>query len=161
MSIKGKHRKIGCKDELGALDLLGKNRSKHSLSLVRVPDAKEGDDGMVPNTGFATYILMTWCPGVPLLEKDYYFKPKTEREAIRHAFKEAWDDARRCGVFNRLPIEGGLIWDVPNKKCYMVDFKDWSPPRPADRNYILPCFLKGMSNGFSLRLRLRVVVFFK
>jgi hypothetical protein len=79
----------GAKDEIKALGLLGANGSKHSPTLVRVINAKQDNDGMVP-TGFITYILMTWCPGVPLVEKDYYSKPKEEREAIRHAFKKAW-----------------------------------------------------------------------
>jgi serine/threonine protein kinase len=77
------------KNEIAALRKLASNGSKHSPHLVDVLHAKQGDDGMVP-TGFISYVLMTWCPGFPLPERGYFFKPQSEQNAIRQAFKQAW-----------------------------------------------------------------------
>jgi hypothetical protein len=79
----------GLMDEIAALRKLALNVSKHSPHLVDVLHTRQGDDGMVP-TGFISYVLMTWCPGVPLGENDYFSKPQSERNAIRQAFGEAW-----------------------------------------------------------------------
>jgi len=120
-----------CMETAKALCLLRDNKSEHSPSYITIIETRQGDNGLVP-AGFLIYTFMTWCPGVPLLAKDYNSKPKEERDTIRHAFKEAWDDARRCGVVNKSPSEGDLLWDAPNKKCHLVDFKEWSPPIPSD-----------------------------
>jgi hypothetical protein len=74
--------------EIAALRQLTANVSKNSPHLIDVLHTTQGDNGMVP-TGHLTYILMTWCPGVPLQEHDYSSKSQSERDAIRQAFKEA------------------------------------------------------------------------
>ncbi|KAJ9194365.1 hypothetical protein DTO166G4_1581 [Paecilomyces variotii] len=111
--------------EIKALRKLTQNTAKHAPHLVAELHTKQGDDGIVP-TGFISYLLMTWCPGVPLGEGDYDYQtmPQAERKRIFKAFKEALEDTKRCGVVSK----GGnptLIWDAENEKCYMVDFK-WS-----------------------------------
>jgi hypothetical protein len=79
-----------CMETAKALCLLRDNKSEHSPSYITIIETRQGDNGLVP-AGFLIYTFMTWCPGVPLLAKDYNSKPKEERDTIRHAFKEAWE----------------------------------------------------------------------
>jgi hypothetical protein len=74
--------------EIKALRKLAENTAKHAPHLVAELHTKQGDDGIVP-TGFISYLLMTWCPGVPLGEGDYQNMPQAERKKVFKAFKEA------------------------------------------------------------------------
>src|SRR5882762_684729 len=79
-----------CMETAKALSLLRANKSELSPSYINILETRQDDNGLVP-AGFLIYTFMTWCPGVPLLAKDYNSKPKEERDTIRHAFKEAWE----------------------------------------------------------------------
>lgn len=76
--------------EIKALRKLAENTAKHAPHLVAELHTTQGDDGIVP-TGFISYLLMTWCPGVPLGEGeyDYQIMPQTEKKKVFKAFKEA------------------------------------------------------------------------
>lgn len=74
--------------EIKALGLLRQNGSTHTPRFISDLHTTQGDDGIVP-TGFISYILMTWCPGVPLGDGDYLRKTKDEQAMIFQAFKEA------------------------------------------------------------------------
>lgn len=78
--------------EIKALRKLAENKARHAPHLVAEFHTKQGDDGHVP-TGFISYLLMTWCPGVSLSEGglDYQIMPKAERKRIFKALKEALD----------------------------------------------------------------------
>ncbi|KAN0074859.1 hypothetical protein V8E54_007470 [Elaphomyces granulatus] len=121
----------GTANEIQALQYLAKRQSKHSPKFIDVFRGIQDDNDIVP-TGFVTYIVMTLCPGVPLLHRDWYSITSQERAAVRLAFQEAWLDAIRCGVVKDLPREGDLMWDAPNNKCYFLNFGSWLPPEPSD-----------------------------
>lgn len=82
------NRLRGMEFQIKALRQLTEHGSKHTPHLVSELHTKQGDDGVVPN-GFLSYILMTWCPGVPLGEGDYGRKTKDEQRRIFQAFGEA------------------------------------------------------------------------
>lgn len=82
------HRSIFIAIEINALRKLATNRANNAPRLVAELHTKQDDDGIVP-TGFISYILITWCPGVPLSDGDYKRKPKSEQDEIFEAFEEA------------------------------------------------------------------------
>jgi hypothetical protein len=119
--------------EIKALRLLGEQGCKHSPHYVNELHSVQGDDGLVP-TGYISYILMTWCPGVPLGEGDFWRKSKAEQARI---FKRspkplskylslcviltppnsmAYRDVKQCGAVSKLPGPGSLIWDAAANK---------------------------------------------
>ena len=77
------------KDEIAGLTQLTLNNSQHTPLFVSVLHTQHGDDALVPS-GFITYILMTWCPGEPLFEHNYFSKSEIERHSIHEAFADAW-----------------------------------------------------------------------
>ena len=82
------NRSDSMRSEINALGLLRQNGSTHTPRFIKDFHTTQGDDGIVP-TGFISYILMTWCPGVPLGDGDYLRKTKDEQAMIFQAFKEA------------------------------------------------------------------------
>jgi serine/threonine protein kinase len=74
--------------EIKALRLLRDKGSKHSPQFVAEFHTIQGDDGLVPS-GFISYIVMTWCPGITLRDSDYQVKYKDQQARIFRAFKEA------------------------------------------------------------------------
>ncbi|KAJ9193053.1 hypothetical protein DTO166G4_8191 [Paecilomyces variotii] len=117
--------------EIKALRLLTENGSTHTPLLISDFHTTQDNDGIVP-TGFISYILMTWCPGVTLGDGDYRRKTKSEQARIFQAFREALEDTKRCGVVSNGLGPGNLIWDAAHNKCYMVDFKWSGPPSEWD-----------------------------
>ncbi|XPS80049.1 hypothetical protein M3J09_012011 [Ascochyta lentis] len=76
--------------------------------------------------GFVVFILMTKVPGVQLSREILQSKTIEERNVIRKAFKtallELWKrriEPEDCALRN-------LMWDDEQRKCYIVDFEDWS-----------------------------------
>jgi hypothetical protein len=82
------NRSMDMEYEVKALRQLTKNASQHTPQLINILHTTQGDDGMVP-TGFISFILMTWCPGIPLGAGDYARKSKDEQDKILEAFKDA------------------------------------------------------------------------
>ncbi|QKX61713.1 uncharacterized protein TRUGW13939_08868 [Talaromyces rugulosus] len=117
--------------EIKALRKFAENTAKHAPHLVAEWHTKQGDDGIVP-TGFISYLLMTWCPGVPLGEGRYESMPQAKKKKVFKAFKEALEDTKRCGVVSK-GDNPTLLWDAENdEKCYMVDFKFSGRPHYID-----------------------------
>jgi hypothetical protein len=77
------------KDEIAGLTQLTLNNSQHTPLLISVLHTQQGDDALVPG-GFVTYVLMTWCPGEPLFEHNYFSESGIERSSIHKAFADAW-----------------------------------------------------------------------
>jgi hypothetical protein len=83
------NRSIFMASEINALRKFAENRANNAPRLVAELHTKQGDDGIIP-TGFISYLLITWCPGVPLGDGNYYIqKPKSEQDEIFEAFEEA------------------------------------------------------------------------
>ncbi|QKX63585.1 uncharacterized protein TRUGW13939_10756 [Talaromyces rugulosus] len=109
------NRSIFMASEINALRKFAENRANNAPHLVAELHTKQSDDGIIP-TGFISYILTTWCPGVPLGD----------------AFEEALGDTKRCGIVSYGPKPDDLLWDAANKKCYMANFQWSGPPRSFD-----------------------------
>jgi hypothetical protein len=101
----------GTANEIQALQYLAKRQSKHSPKFIDVFRGIQDDNDIVP-TGFVTYIVMTLCPGVPLLHRDWYSITSQERAAVRLAFQEAWLYVILLIIMRKTLILSGMPYDA-------------------------------------------------
>ena len=79
---------VSAQNELRALSELNECQSKGTPVLVDSFQDKQSANMCVPE-GFLLFLLMTYCPGVPV--PDFRTRPLTEREDIRQAFRIAYE----------------------------------------------------------------------
>lgn len=80
-------------NELKALSEFKEHQSTGTPILVDYFHSRQSANMCVPGS-FLLIILMTYCPGVPVL--DFRSKPLAEREEIRQAFRIAYEYALLC-----------------------------------------------------------------
>jgi len=114
--------------ELEGLQILTQNQCTSAPRLVNYLQREQDDTMWIPG-GYILFILMTKCPGKPI--ENFHKEPLTKRNEIRQAFEDAYKECQRCGVINSDNSQDNLLWDDVAKKCYIVDFKWWTPPSPG------------------------------
>jgi hypothetical protein len=75
--------------ELCAIELLRDNNCT-AAPKIRTHEPIIQDDSMLVPGGFIHYILMDKACGVQLNEEIFWAYPRSERDRIRQAYKEAW-----------------------------------------------------------------------
>ena len=135
---------VSAQNELLALSELMECRSTGTPILIDSFQDKQTANMCVPG-GFLLFLLMTYCPGVPVL--DFRTRSLEERENIRQAFRIAYEytsfltlqnfcglnlmvdandvivisrECLRCNVLNSEYGWENLLWDAENKK-WLVD----------------------------------------
>ncbi|KAF2006571.1 hypothetical protein P154DRAFT_559103 [Amniculicola lignicola CBS 123094] len=76
--------------------------------------------------GYAILMLMTKLPGEPLNYRGFWSMPLEEREAVRITFKEALLEIWWQGISPWDCAMRNIVWDSEGRKCYIVDFEDYS-----------------------------------
>ncbi|KAN0073360.1 hypothetical protein V8E54_008580 [Elaphomyces granulatus] len=115
--------------EIKALARLAEGACTSSPVLLGHTQEEQDATMWIPG-GYIVYILMTWCPGVVLL--DFWRRDPAERQVIRNAFKIAYEDCLRCSVVHGYPGWDNLIWDSETGKCYIIGFRFSRGPRHHD-----------------------------
>ncbi|OJJ38450.1 hypothetical protein ASPWEDRAFT_36074 [Aspergillus wentii DTO 134E9] len=117
-------------DELKALRQLVDNGAEHTPTLRSCKIEKQGEDELVPD-GFVAYLLIRPPPG-RCLKSLYWALGAMERQAIRNAFRVAWLDCVKKGIYPQGGKIGHLMWDASLNKVYITEFQMWRPRRPTD-----------------------------
>ncbi|KAL1979309.1 hypothetical protein VTN96DRAFT_6229 [Rasamsonia emersonii] len=116
--------------EVSALEHLTAVGCSSTPALFAWKHETQGDDDWIPG-GYIDYILMEKLPGT---SPGYWsgVMKREERDQLRRAFKEAWQECVACGRVHQDRGIRNLVWDREKQKCYIVDWEEWSEATDED-----------------------------
>ncbi|KAI9924868.1 hypothetical protein MW887_006725 [Aspergillus wentii] len=113
-----------------AVDRIARLARMEIDALMHSSILKQDQTGLIPG-GFLVFLLIERLPGVRL-DTCFWDYDRSERDAIRSAFRTAWEESVRAGIINESVGLEHPLWDRGHQKVYFTAFQSWCLAEPID-----------------------------